>query len=339
MKTLAVLIPWVLFFGCGQVKREAAPVSNPSSDLPVLATFNGEAITDEQIRQVAGAALTRAELELYEARKEGINQIVETRLLGTEAQKQGISTEDLLQREVQSKVKVTDADVAKFYRENQARFQGKKLEEVSGNVRGHLTREKSQEFHAKLMDRLKKKADLTINIRAPRIELAVGDSPSIGPEGAPVTLIEFTDYQCPFCGRVRPTITQILDTYKGKVRYALKDFPLSFHEFAFKAHEAGHCAGEQGKYWEMNKKLFGSQQSLRVDDLKKFAQEVGLNAGKFGECLDAGKFSERVRKGLDEGQAAGVSGTPAFFINGRMISGARPFEAFKDVIDDELASR
>jgi len=162
------------------------------------------------------------------------------------------------------------------------------------------------------------------------------DDPVLGKADAPITLIEFTDYQCPFCGRVRQTVSQILEEYKGKVRYVIRDFPLSFHKDALKAHEGAHCAADQGKYWEMNKKLFADQSKIQVEDLKKYAAEIKLDAKKFADCLDSGKYTEKVRKSQEYGEKIGVSGTPAFFINGRMISGARPFEAFKEIIDDEL---
>jgi protein-disulfide isomerase len=161
----------------------------------------------------------------------------------------------------------------------------------------------------------------------------------MGPKNAPITIIEFTDYECPFCGRVRPTITQIMDKYKGKVRYVLRDYPLPFHGNAKKASEAAHCAGDQKKYWEMNKLLFQNQKTLGVGELKKYAKDIGLNTGKFDKCLDSGKYTKKVDENQAYGSKVGVNGTPAFFINGIVLSGAQPVGAFTEIIDAELADK
>lgn len=336
MKLLLAGVASFVVVACSGAKPTAAPLA-PAGSGTVLATLNGQAITDEDVRKVVGGRLSQAEMELYEAREEGIHQLVEDRLLEAEAARRGTTKAQLLDQEVNSKVKVNEGEIEKFYRENKERVGGKKLDEVRPQIRGFLGREQTQKLYGKLVASLKKKADLQINIQPPKVEFDVGEAPAIGPEKAPILLVEFTDYQCPFCSRARPAVNQVLKEYKGKVRYVLKDFPLSFHREAFKAHEAAHCAGEQGKYWEMNQKIWDNQKSIKLEDLKKYAQEIKLNGGKFNECLESGKFADKIQKSLESGQEVGVSGTPAFFVNGRMISGARPFEAFKEIIDSELA--
>jgi len=151
-----------------------------------------------------------------------------------------------------------------------------------------------------------------------------------------VIIEEFSDFQCPFCGRARPTVNQIIETYKDKVQYALRDFPLAFHQDAMPAHMAAHCAGEQGKYWEYSKILFGNQTSLKSDKLKEYSKQVGLDTKKFDECVASNKYAATIQKNIDEASKAGVTGTPSFFINGIMISGAQPFPKFKEIIDAEL---
>ena len=303
----------------------------------VLARLNGQPITDDDVRKVAGTKLSQAELELYDARKDGLDQIIEDKLLTAEASKQGMSKQDLLKKNITDKIKVEDKDVEKFYKEKQAQMQGKKLEEVKDSIRNMLNREKYQGLYGDLLDKLRNKADLEVMIKAPKVEVDEGEgSPAIGPKDAPVKIVEFTDYQCPFCGRARPTVNQILDTYKGKVRYVLRDFPLSFHKDSFKAHEASHCAADQGKYWELNKKFFENQKEIKIEDIKKHATDLKLNMTTFNQCLDSGKYASKVSADQQYGESVGVSGTPAFFINGRMLSGARPFASFKEIIDDEL---
>lgn len=167
----------------------------------------------------------------------------------------------------------------------------------------------------------------------------IDDDPIKGNKNAPITIIEFSDYQCPFCTRAEPTIKQVLETYKDKVRFIYRDFPLGFHQYAQKAAEASECADEQGKFWEYHDLLFEKQSewsSEGITKLKEYALNLGLDAKQFNECLDSGKMASEVQKDFNDGQQAGVSGTPAFFINGRLVSGAQPFSAFKQVIDEEL---
>jgi protein-disulfide isomerase len=164
--------------------------------------------------------------------------------------------------------------------------------------------------------------------------------PSKGPENAPITIVEFSDFQCPYCARAEPTVKDLmeLEKYKGKIRLVYRDYPLEFHKLAPKASEAAHCAGDQGKYWEMHGRLFAATPKLEVTDLKAYARELALDAGRFDKCLDSGEKAKVVADHFKAGADAGVRGTPAFFINGRLISGAQPLEAFKTIIDAELAA-
>ena len=175
---------------------------------------------------------------------------------------------------------------------------------------------------------------------SPTAEVSIDDDAILGNRDAPVTIIEFSDYECPFCGRFHEqTFPQIKEEYidTGKVRFVFRDFPLSFHENAQKASEAAECADEQGKFWEYNEILFKNQDKLAVSDLKDYAKGLGLDETEFNSCLDSGKMASEVAKDMSEGQAYGVKGTPAFFINGKLISGAQPLSAFKQAIDAALA--
>jgi protein-disulfide isomerase len=169
-----------------------------------------------------------------------------------------------------------------------------------------------------------------------KFDVHVGDAPVKGPASAPVTLVAWSDFQCPFCSRAVPTVRQLEDAYKGKLRIAFKQFPLPFHDKAHLAAEAALAANEQGKFWQMHDKLFANQQALDRASLEKYAQELGLDMGKFKAALDSGKFKDKVDAEDKEGAAFGVTGTPTFFINGTRLVGAQPLEAFKAAIDKEL---
>ena len=184
------------------------------------------------------------------------------------------------------------------------------------------------------------------NLGNKKVEVSVDDDPALGNKKAPVTVIEFSDFECPFCRSFwRDTLPLIKSTYidTGKVRFVYRDFPLSFHPGAQVAAEAAECAEDQGKYWEMHDKIFQEQDKqgqgtiqFSKTDVVKWAGQVGLNMGQLNQCLDAGKYRAEVNNDLAAGTAAGVSGTPSFFINGKLLVGAQPFSAFQEIIEQEL---
>jgi protein-disulfide isomerase len=168
--------------------------------------------------------------------------------------------------------------------------------------------------------------------------VSVQGAPFKGGERATVTIVEFSDFHCPFCRRVIPTLAQLESQYGEKIKLVFRDFPIeSLHPGATKAHEAARCANEQGKFWPYHDKLFAGPSNASPELFKGLAKELGLDAVAFETCLGSGKYQAAIKQDIEEGNRVGVSGTPAFFINGRLISGAQPLEAFARVIDDELA--
>jgi protein-disulfide isomerase len=172
-----------------------------------------------------------------------------------------------------------------------------------------------------------------------KVDIQVGSSPAKGPRTAPVTVVAFSDFECPFCSRAVPTMKQIEDTYKDKVRIAFKHLPLSFHKNAQIAAEASMAANEQGKFWEMHDKMFANQQQLDRPSLEKYAQELGLNMTRFKAALDSGKFKKQVQDDAALAAKVGATGTPTFFVNGKSLVGAQPFDSFKPLIDAELTAK
>lgn len=178
------------------------------------------------------------------------------------------------------------------------------------------------------------------------VDVSVDDDAVLGDNGAPVTIIEFSDFQCPFCRSFwKNAFVEIKKDYidTGKAKLVFRDYPLSFHPMATPSAEGAECAKEQGKFWEMHDAMFEEQEKLgtgtiqyTADDIKKWAANIGLNAGQFNECLDSRKYKSEVEKDFADGGAAGVTGTPAIFINGRLVAGAQPFSVFKTIIEDEL---
>lgn len=170
------------------------------------------------------------------------------------------------------------------------------------------------------------KVDVTVN----------NNDPVRGSTGVKVTIVEFSDFQCPYCGNVEPTLRKVLDSYGDKVKLVYKNYPLPSHENAENAALTALCAKEQGKYWEYHDKLFENQESLKADDLKKYAADLGLNTQDFNSCLENKKYKSQIETDVVEANRVGVRGTPAFFINGRSLYGAQPFEKFQEIIEEDL---
>ena len=323
----------------------AAPAQQSGSE--VAARIGDRAVTikelDEKWRATDPAEQIETVQKLFDGRRNALDQMVAEALLAEAAKAKGMSADAYVQSEISKRVKpVTDAEVVTFYQSNLNQMQGRTLEAMAPAINRYLTEQQEQAARAALINELRKNGQpVRVFIDPPRFEVALADTdPSLGDPKAPVTIIEFSDFQCPFCLRVAPTLKKVRETYGDKVRIVWKDFPLTaIHPQAFKAGEAGRCAAEQGKFWEYHDQLFGHQQALQPADLKTHATTVGLDASKFDSCLDASKHAELVRNGVAQGTKLGINSTPTVFVNGRRVSGAQPYEVFAALIDEELSRK
>jgi protein-disulfide isomerase len=298
---------------------------------------------DDKWRAENPAGHSEAIQKLYEGRRGALEQIVADMLIAAAAKGSGMSLEAFEESQVSSRIKpVTDAEVVAFYQANIGQMQGRPLEAMAPAINRYLAEERrGAARQAWLADLRKNGPDVRVMIDAPRhtVTLASTD-PSLGSASAPVTLVEFSDFQCPYCRQAAPTLKQLREKYGDKLRIVWKDFPLTqIHPQAFKAGEAGHCAAEQGKFWEYHDRLFANQQALQPADLKKYAADTGMDAAKFDACLDSSKYGDRVREGVAQGSRLGVNSTPTMYVNGRLVSGAQPYEVIAGVIDEELSRR
>jgi protein-disulfide isomerase len=184
---------------------------------------------------------------------------------------------------------------------------------------------------------LREQSKIALRIGPPRVHIAMKDTPVRGAANAPLMLVEFSDYECPYCQQVKPVLDKLMAEYKDKLSLAFKDFPLPMHPRAPKAAEAAHCAGDQGKYWEYYDLLFDNKQ-LDVPQLKTQARALKLDGKAFDQCLDSGAKAAIVKTHSDEAQAMGVQGTPHFYINGRAIGGNRSYEDFRQIVEEELST-
>ena len=320
--------------------KPAAVAAAADKNAPV-AEVNGKVVTMADLETMLAPQLAKLEQQRQQLLEQGLDRLVEQKLMETEAAARGIDVLALQQAEIQGKIsEVTDAEVATWYQENQARVQGRPMEQIAPQIKQFLTQQRGQTVQEEFIKSLRGKYKTRILMDVARVAVAEAGSPSKGgPVGSPVTIIEFSDFQCPFCSRVNPSIDQAKATFGDKVRFVFRQFPLNIHPQAPKAAEASLCANEQGKFWEMHDALFANQQKLSVPDLKATALTIGVDAAKFDACLDSGKMAEIVARDMADGQTAGVSGTPALFVNGRFINGAVPYEELAKVINDELSRK
>jgi protein-disulfide isomerase len=311
-----------------------APASAP------VAVVAGDAITAAEFEELAATKLFAVRTQEYNQKRALLEDVIDKRLLEKEGKARGISADELLRVEVDAKVAaVTEAEQREYYEKNKARAGNTPEAEALKQIENGLRQQRMRERQLAYLKELRDKAGVRILLDPPRVAVSLGDDPVKGPATAPITIVEFSDFQCPYCSRVNPTLKQVEDKYGDKLRVIFRDFPLvQIHKDASKAAEAGACANDQGKFWEMHDKLFADQSKLQVEGLKQTATQIaGLDAAAFNQCLDSGKYATEWQKDVEDGTSYGVTGTPAFFINGRLLSGAQPFEAFTTLIDEELA--
>jgi protein-disulfide isomerase len=342
MRNVLTLIAVLVLLSCSTGAQQATTTAR---DTDVAARVGDRAITvkelDDRWRETDPAQLAQATQALYDGRRAALDDLIASMLIEQAAKAKGVAPQQYVDAEVARRVKpVSDAEIAVFYGENRGQMQGRSLEEMSPLIRRYLDDRQKQSARAELVGELRKAGpSVSVMIEAPRQTIALApDDPSQGPANAPVTLVEFSDFQCPFCQRVVPTLKQIKAKYGDRVRIVWKDYPLTqIHPQAFDAAQAGNCAREQGKFWEYHDQLFSNQAALQPEFLKKYATDAGMDAAAFSACFDSRKFEPKVQQALAAGARVGVSSTPTTFVNGRMVSGAQPLEAFTSVIDEELA--
>ena len=304
----------------------------------VVATVGDKKITRAQLEDEIRAKLIELDNQRYDALREGLDGMIAQELLKREAAARGTTPEALTTEEIEKKApEPSDADIQKVYDENKAQLGGQTLEQIKPRIVQYLKGQKQDERRTAFIAELKKKYPTSVALKPPVVDVAAAGRPERGPKNASVTIIEFSDYQCPFCQKAEDVVDQVMKTYADKVRLVYRDYPLPFHPNARPASEAAACANAQGKFWEYHAKLFHGD-GLEPEKLKTYADQVGLDRKKFDDCLEKKPFKAEIDKDVKDGEKAGVNGTPAFFINGRMLSGAQPFEKFKEVIDDELAT-
>ena len=351
VQRLAVLAAVALTSALGACAKDGAaktnaelPAKNADSGVAtVLATIGDEKIGLNDLRDRIGDQLDQLDMQYRQARDKlvgtALDSVVRNRLLAAESKKTGKTPEQLLVAEMPGGLEPSEVEISAWYNENQARVGGRALDQVRSQIADYLRNERRVEAGRKLEQRLWSAYRVTMAFEPYRIQFVNDGAPTLGSKDASVTLVEFSDFQCPYCRATAPTLKQVAQKFGDKVQIVYRQSPItSLHPFAFKAAEASLCAQDQGKFWELHDAMFQDQSKLAVSDLKVTARRLGLDGKKFDTCLDAGRYVEQVQNDVKEAQRIGANGTPAMFINGTYVEGGSvPYSVLERLIEKELA--
>ena len=316
--------------------QEATPPRNDADRARVLAIVNGEQITSGNIEDSLLPLVFDVQEQVYKLRQNELELSINDALLMQEAQKRKITTTVLLDTEIKPKA-ITEADASAFYEQNKERVSGD-FAQTKESIISYLQQMELRKVERAYVEKLRAGASIQRFLVAPEppaLAINTTDQPSLGNPSAPVTIVAFTDYQCPSCAATKPTLDRLVKEYGDKLRLVVRDFPLDQHADAFKAAEAAEAAREQGKYWEYIEVLMSNQTALSVAKLKEYATELSLDRARFDQALDSGQFAERVRRDLEDGNRLRIDSTPTLFINGRRVMD-NSYDALKATIDVAL---
>ena len=327
-------------FVCCLFAAAAFPAQSQDTKLKSpVATVEGHAVYEEDLVPAIQPQMMTLRSQEYEIKKKALDDLILQKLLENAAKKKGVTAEQLLSQEVDTKVpEPSDAELQGYYMGLRDRTKSS-FADIQVQLKRSLKQAMVQQARQDYMKRLRDQGDVVVQLSAPRVNVAFDPARVRGNADAPITIVEFSDYQCPYCHQVEPTIAAVLAKYGDRVRFAYRDFPLrNIHDHAEIAAEASRCALEQGKFWEYHDQLFKAT-SLDKEALVQYARNANVDQQKFESCLTSQKYKTQIDNDIAEGTKAGVSGTPTFFINGISTSGAQQKDTFTRIIDEELTKK
>jgi len=300
----------------------------------VLVEIDGTKLTQADLESRRPGSLFQARNTFYTAEQKAVQALVDDYLLERQARKEGLTVDKLLEAHVNAVIAKDPSDEAlRVYYDGVDTTEP--YEAVRGKILDTIRERRLSKAKEAYLASLRSQANINVTLAPPRAQIALKDTPVRGDPNAPVMLVEYADYECPYCQQIQPALAKLEADFKGKIAFAFKDAPLPMHANAQKAAESAHCAAEQGRYWEYHDLLF-AKSDLQLPRLKEYAQSLKMDGAAFAKCLDSGAHDPLVKSQLAEAQALGVPGTPAFFINGRFITGAVSYDSLRQVIEEEL---
>jgi len=307
-----------------------------AAEAPAILTVDGVKITAAEIERKQGPSLFQARNTYFQAERKAVEEYVDVYLVEREAAKMKMTVEEMFEKKVYNTLPGDPSEEAlRFY------FEGidtkEPFEKLRPQIIEHIREVRKQKLRVAFLNKLKTDAKVSFNLTVPRAEISTNNAPTRGAANAKVSVVEFADFECPYCQQIQPALERLEKEYGDRMSFTYKDTPLPMHSHAQKAAEAAHCAEAQGKYWEYHDTLYKTK-ALDVDQLKEHARTLKLDAAKFDACLDSDSQAKLVKSQLDEGMGLKIEGTPSFFINGRFYSGNLSFDELKSVVEEELAN-
>jgi protein-disulfide isomerase len=302
----------------------------------IVADIAGRKVTLADLERKKAGKLLQIKSQLYYAERDALNQYIDDQLLETKAQAEHLTVEQLLQRDILSHIAddPTEDQLRVYY---EGLDSAEPFETVRDKILSHIREIRISKARAEYLKDLHSRYSVVVKLQPPSANVSVDDAVVLGSRSAPVTVVEFADYECPYCQQVHADLKKLVRQFDGKVAFAFKDCPLPMHRHAEKAAEAARCADKQGAFWKYHDLLFENGGKLEVSQLKEDARTLKLDTASFDKCLDTGEKAAAVEKGLHEAQELGVTGTPSFFINGHFVSGAVKYEDLREMVERELA--
>ena len=303
----------------------------------IVASVNGIPITQKQVDDSIAARVYPLQQQLFAIRKAALDNLIVSRLLELEAKARGVSVDELRRQLTQGEINVTRAQVEEAFAQNASFFASMSPDEARERLRLDLENQARMKHYRAGLERLRQKWTITLNLVEPALarELDGGGSPALGAVKPPVTIVEFSDFECRFCRDVQATLKQVLESYAHDVRLVFKHLPLEGHRNALPAARAAYCAGEQDRFWQFHDALFAAG-SLSPGVFDRIAEEIGLGLPRFKACLSSEQSRAAVIRDMETARSFRIDSTPSFLINGKLIKGALSFADFQQIIEREL---
>jgi protein-disulfide isomerase len=302
----------------------------------VVAEIGGHKVTRAELEEKEAAKLLKVRSQYYLAERQALNQLIDDYVIEEKARQEHLTVAELIKRDIESKIQDPTEDQLRVY------YEGLGTDEPYADVREKILfsirQRRISVSRAEYVRLLREQEGVLVSLSAPTADVPINGAPLQGTREAPVTIIEFADYECPYCQQIHPLLKKLETEFDGKIALAFKDFPLPMHPRAAKAAEAARCAGVQGRFWELHDALFEHAGHLEVPQLKEYAQTLHLDMEKFDKCLDSGEATAAVQKDFAEAQRLGLSGTPSFFVNGHFFSGIVKYNTLREMVQQELAA-
>lgn len=335
------LVVLLAFSACNDSTGKPSYLFKPAPKAGLAAKVGDMEVTNAELQDGIESELFEAESKVFEIKFNRLKSLLLQKFMDKDPRKKGLSNDEFLEKYIAGDVKISEKEIDAFIKDQNIPAEHINPQ-VREKIRNYLEMERKKEAVDKWIAEQTKKNPVEVYIEKPRrptFPIEIGNAPVTGGKDAKVTIVEFSDFQCPFCAKGADILNQLKKKYGNKIKVVFKNFPLPFHNHAEDAAVAGLCANEQGSnyFWKMHDQMFANQDALDNDGLKKTAKKIGLKMDQFEKCLSEKKYLSQVKSDMEEGRKIKVKSTPTFFINGQLINGAQPVEVFSEIIDEELS--